>query len=261
MGKLNIQDAGFNIGVNFIITKRDKETGAILQQEKSHNRCLGTQLLGIAKFLNGDYNHTAPYMEQDYYNWIPRYLGVGTNVAASGNLPVGTTVKITDTRLLNEISPRMLLPERNEIISRAGQEYIQLVIDAYLPENYYNNQTIAEAGLFSQETGNNCLFRIVFPGVEKTPNSVVEISWTISIISVASSGDPTVVVDKTDLETAFQTAMTKIKGLYPACSDLCDALWDSSNNCGIYIYGDNATTQETVNNITSTINTLANNLH
>lgn len=80
----------------------------------------------------------------------------------------------------------MKLPERNKIINKSSQSYIQLVISTYLPEEYYNNQTIAEAGLFSQATGNNCLFRITFDGIKKTKDSVVEVTWTISIISVDS---------------------------------------------------------------------------
>lgn len=199
-------------------------------------------------------------MEQDYYNWIPRYLGVGTNIAPSGETPVSTIVKVTDTKLLNEIGPRMLLPERNQIIKKSGQDYIQLVIESYLPSMYYNNTTIAEAGLFANETGNNCLFRIVFPGITKTEDSVVQVSWTITIVSIDSQNQPTVIVDKTDLESAFLHAMDKIKEYYPNCSDLCDALYNATDSCGIYIYADRTATQDTVNDITATINNLADHL-
>ena len=111
-GNFSIQDAGFNIGVNVQLTKRDKNTGRILQQVKGHNRCLRNELLGIAKWLNGEFNDTQSYLL--HYNWIPRYLGVGTNQASldsSGS--VTTEVTVNDTKLLSEISPRMKLPERN----------------------------------------------------------------------------------------------------------------------------------------------------
>lgn len=49
MSELNINDAGLNIGVNVCITKRDKETGRILEQVKEHNRCLNSQLLRPSK--------------------------------------------------------------------------------------------------------------------------------------------------------------------------------------------------------------------
>ena len=261
MSELNITDAGLNIGVNVCITKRDFKTGRILQQVKEHNRCLNTQLLGLAKFINGDYNKTSPALEQDYYKWIPRYLAVGTNIPAGGSQPVGTTVKVTDTRLLNEISPRMQLPERNKIVKKAGQDYIQILIDAYLPREYYNGNIIQEAGLFADETGNNCLFRIVLPTpIDKTEDSVVEVSWTITIISLDSENQPTVIVDKTVLENAFLAAMDAIKLKYPDCTDLCNAIYDTTNNCGIYIYADRSTTQQAVDDIAQTINTLANDL-
>lgn len=259
MSELNIKDAGLNIGVNVCITKRDKKTGRILQQVKEHNRCLNTQLLGLVKFLNGDYNHTAPKMEQDYFNWIPRYLGVGTNTAAAPNLPVGTTVDVNDTRLLNEISPRMLLPESRQIIKKPGQDYIQLVIESYLPSKYYNNTTINEAGLFAKEEGNNCLFRIVFsPGVTKTEDSVVQISWTITIISIDSENKPTVIIDKDPLEKAFINALDTIGEKYPNCKELCDAIYSATEteNTGIYIYADRATSQDSIDTISTKINTL-----
>ena len=263
MSKLKMQDAGFTIGVNFCITKRDKKTGRVLQQEKSHNRCLMNQLTGIAKFLNGEFNNTADTFNRDYFNWIPRYLGIGTNVSA-GESSVGTTVKMTDTRLLNEILPesgRMKLPETNKIITRAGQAYIQIVIEAYLPNELFNNMDLREAGLFSKEKGNNCLFRIIFPEVHKEENSVVMISWTITIISIDSQGDPTVVVDKTDLELAFQTAMTKLAAIYPNTTDLAKALYDSTDaNSAILVYGDRAATQETVNKCVEKLNKLSNEL-
>ena len=256
-----MQDAGFTIGVNFVITKRDKKTGRILQQEKSHNRCLMNQLTGIAKFLNGEFNNTADTFNRDYFNWIPRYLGLGTNIPA-GETSVGTTVKMTDTRLLNEVMPpngRLKLPETNKIITRAGQAYIQIVIEAYLPNELFNGSTLREAGLFSKPTGNNCLFRIIFPDIEKEENTVVMVSWTITIISIDSQGDPTVIVDKTDLEIAFQTAMTKLAEKFPNTAQLAEALYDSTDpNSAIIVYGDRSATQEQVNQCVNTINTLAN---
>ena len=179
----DISDAGFNVGVNVRITKRDKLTGKILEERKGHNRCLKMQLMGIVKWLNGEFNPTQSYLV--HYDWIPRYLAVGTNTATSTTPPgITSEVTINDTRLLSELSPRLKLPERNKIINRSTQNYIQLVIATYLPEELYVNEAIAEAGLFSGETGNNCLFRITFDPIIKTTDSVVEVNWTISVISV-----------------------------------------------------------------------------
>ena len=213
-GNFSIQDAGFNIGVNVQLTKRDKNTGRILQQVKGHNRCLRNELLGIAKWLNGEFNDTQSYLL--HYNWIPRYLGVGTNQASldsSGS--VTTEVTVNDTKLLSEISPRMKLPERNKIITRSTQDYVQLVIVSYLPSELYNNQTIAEAGLFSKASGNNCLFRIAFEGIPKTEDSVIEVNWTITIISVDSQNQPYEGVDKSGLRANIKQLLNKFSELYP----------------------------------------------
>lgn len=223
MGTLSMKDAGFNIGVNVHIKKIHKRTGKIITERKGHNRCLRSQLMGITKFLNGEYNETQPQLQ--YYDWIPRYLGVGTNIAA-GSTPAGvsTHTSINDTQLLHEISPRVKLPEKNKIINRSTQSYIQLVITTYLPENYYNGQIISEAGLFSKATGNNCLFRITFEGIPKDPDSVIEISWTISIISVDSGNQPYEEMNKDDLKLTAGKILDKISELYPPFKDACDSI-------------------------------------
>ena len=40
MSKLKMSDAGYTIGVNVNITKRDKKTGRVLETRQGHNRCL-----------------------------------------------------------------------------------------------------------------------------------------------------------------------------------------------------------------------------
>lgn len=237
-GNFNIQDAGFNIGVNVQLTKRDKKTGKILQQVKGHNRCLRNELLGIAKWLNGEFNDTQSYLL--HYNWIPRYLGVGTNQAtldSSGS--VTTEVTVNDTKLLSEISPRMKLPERNKIITRSTQDYVQLVIVSYLPSELYNDQTIAEAGLFSKASGNNCLFRIAFDGINKTEDSVIEVNWTITLISIDSQNQPYEGVDKSGLRLNTRQLLNKFSELYPDIATACQHI----DNPAIYDYGRSDATQ------------------
>ena len=171
MSKLKMTDAGYTVGVNVRLTKRDKHTGRVLQQVEGHNRCLRMELMGITKFLNGEFNDTSYTQAQD---WIPRYLGLGTNMASvDSDSHIKQEVQINDTRLLDEISPRLKLPDRNTVVNRTAQSYVQLVITTYLPEELYNGQTIREAGLFSKATGNNCLFRIVFDEISKERDSVV----------------------------------------------------------------------------------------
>ena len=218
---LNTHDAAFNMGVNVCITKRDKKTGRVLQQEKGHNRCLKQTLLGIAKYLNGEFNPTAPLKDEKNTSyrleddWIPSWLGVGTNVAG------GTTVKgitqevsVNDTRLLNEISPRVRLPERNVMVARTEQSFVQLIITTYLPDEWYVGERIAEAGLFAQETGNNCLFRIALKEpIVKDVDTVVEVQWVISIVSIDSGNSKYVEIDKSDLRQAMEHLLDKYQEL------------------------------------------------
>lgn len=204
-GTFTLEDAGFTVGINVKLTKRNKNTGRVLETRQGHNTCLKTQLMGIVKWMNGEFNESAPFLLGA--DWIPRYLGVGTNIATYENVEgnsVGTEVNVNDTRLLSEISPRMKLPERNTIVNRSTQRYVQLVISSYLPSEYYNNEVIAEAGLFSKESGNNCLFRIVFDGINKTEDSVIEVDWTISVISIESNNEPYESIDKSDLRLSME---------------------------------------------------------
>lgn len=212
-GFLDMTDAGFNIGVNVRITKRDKRTGRILETREGHNRCLKMQLMGIVKWLNGEFNDTQPFLL--HYDWIPRYLAVGTNIASGGSGAAGVTSEVTvnDTQLLHELSPRIKLPERNKIINRSTQSYIQLIIATYLPEKDYVGETIGEAGLFSKDSGNNCLFRITFEPIVKEEDTVVEVNWTISVISLESTGEPYEDIDKVDLRQAMNHLLDKFNEL------------------------------------------------
>ena len=220
MGKLRTQDGVFNIGVNVDIKAIDKKTGEIKAHRRGHNRCLRTQLMGIVKFLNGEYNKSNP--QYTYYNWIPRFLGVGTNEAAyDSGTGVTTNVDINDTKLLNEISPRLALPERNTIVNKSTQSYVQLIINTYVPDEYYNGQVIREAGLFSKSTGNNCLYRITFDDITKTEDVVLEVNWTISIISIDSQNQPYEDVEKADLWNAMELLLRRFGEVAPDISSFC----------------------------------------
>ena len=73
-------------------------------------------------FLNGEFNKSNP--QATYYDWIPRYLALGTNLAEyDSGTGVTSIVDINDAKLLNEISPRLALPERNIIITLKNIEH------------------------------------------------------------------------------------------------------------------------------------------
>lgn len=247
-GKFSIEDAGFAAGINVRVTKRNKNTGAVQVVREGHNRCLKQQLMGIVKWLNGEFNESSYLVGWD---WVPRYLAIGTNTATAGTPPgITTEVSINDTRLLNEISPRMKLPERNKIVNRSSQSYVQLIINTYLPEGVYTNETVGEAGLFSRETGNNCLFRIAFEPFTIDSDSVVEINWTISVISVESENKAYEEVDKSDLRLSMEQLLDKFAELYPPIAGAC---YDMKNTA-LYELFRQDTTQAQVDNATKLMN-------
>lgn len=234
MGELKTQDGAFNVGVNVDIKAINVKTGETVKHVRGHNRCCKLQLMGISKFLNGEFNKSNP--AATYYDWIPRYLALGTNQAAyDSGTSVTSIVNINDTKLLNEISPRIALPERNTIINRSTQSYVQLVIDTYVPETAYNGRTIREAGLFSKATGNNCLFRITFDDINKTEDIVLEVNWIISIISIDSQNQPYEETVKIDLWNAITLLLNSFKKSVPPIATFCD---DISNAIQEYTKSD-----------------------
>lgn len=240
MGTLKTQDAAFNIGVNVEIKGIDKNTGEVKIQRRGHNRALRYQLVGISKFLQGAFNESNPFAT--YKNWIPRYLALGTNTASYGEeTNVTTVVDINDTRLLDEISPRIALPENNLVINNSRQSFVQLVINTYVPSTLFNGITIREAGLFSNASGNNCLFRIAFDGIDKTEDLILEVNWVISIISIDSGNQPYVGVDKTDLRNAIHQILRRFGTVAPDINTFCLHLINAVEE-----YADPASTQQTV---------------
>lgn len=250
-GTLNMTDAGYVVGANVCLTKRDKKTGRVLQQVSGHNRCLRMELMGITKFLNGEFNNTTYQLA---YDWVPRYLGLGTNVATvDSSSSIKTEVQINDTRLLDEISPRLKLPDRNKVVNRTSQSYVQLIITTYLPEEYYNGQIIREAGLFSKATGNNCLFRIVFDEITKERDSVVEVTWTISVISIDSHNEPYEEYSKADLREAINEVIERTAELYPPYLDIVTDFEDC-----IYELGRTDSTEESIQEATTKMTAIYN---
>lgn len=247
MDNFKIEDCSFTLGVNVKVNKRDKTTGRIIETREGHNQCLRTQLIGIAKFLNGDFNPTAPHLQ--YYDWIPRYLAVGTNIgSSSAPSSITSNVDINDTRLLSEISPRIKLNDRQTIINRSHQRFVQVLISTYLPESYYNGYDIAEAGLFSKASGSNGLFRITFDPIHKEKDSVIEVSWTISIISIESENQPYVELNKEDLKLMIDLTLDRFVELYAPFNPICTEL-----KSAIEEYGRSNSTQTTVDNETTAV--------
>ena len=87
---------------NVRICRRSK-TGKILEERYAKNRVTRLMLYGIGKFLLGQFNDSSP---DKIYEYIPRYLALGTNTPGADANYAGVTFvsSVNDTRLLNEIT-------------------------------------------------------------------------------------------------------------------------------------------------------------
>lgn len=186
---------------NVCITRRSK-TGKILEQRTAKNRVTRLMLYGIGKFLLGQFNNSSP---DKIYEYIPRYLALGTNVPGPDSLNAGVTItsSVNDTRLLNEIKyasttgatesvKRVWIAERNmcKLNTKFSDPYIKVSIKTYISSNHYDGMSIGEAGLFSKEKDNNCLARVCFPPIIKNPNEVLDIQWDITLLSYGETKYP-----------------------------------------------------------------------
>lgn len=190
---MDILSSQSNIAVNVYIKRRDKKTRKILETRLAKNRVTKMMLIGIARYLNGEFNETSPDQIIEY---IPRYLALGTNVAGDAdNSGVKSIVTVNDARLLNEVMSdsgsnlRIWIGSRefNKITSVSSGPYVRLTINSYIQSNTFDNVAIGEAGLFAKQSGNNCLARVAFDSVTKTENDVLDVTWEITILSVGTT--------------------------------------------------------------------------
>ena len=199
---------------NVYITKRSK-TGKILEQRTAKNRVTKLMLFGIGKFLLGHFNDSSP---DKIYEFIPRYLALGTNIAgpnSSGD--VGKTPSVNDVKLLNEITKasttegnsetvkRIWIAERNicKLNTKFSDENMKISIKTYVNDDRYNGQWIGEAGLFSKEKDNNCLARVVFNPILKNKGDVLDIQWDITLHSYGQ----TIYPEKIEIENGSKITL------------------------------------------------------
>lgn len=145
---------------NVKITRRSAK-GKILEERYAKNRVTKLLLFGIARYLVGQFNDSNP---DKIYEYIPRYLALGTNIPGSDSASSGVTTlsTVNDTRLLNEITvasttgrtepvKRLWIAERNmcKINTKFSDPFIKVSIKTYVHESTFDGMTIGEAGLFS----------------------------------------------------------------------------------------------------------------
>lgn len=170
-------------------------SGDIINKTSVKNMCLKEYgLYSWVRFILGDF-HNGSLLDEGQY--IPKYLAVGSNQSPLNGAPnTDTAVKITDVSLYHELNDRSTSNELNRIkLNRANyiednenEPYLKIQYEAYIPEDRFVNETIGEFALMTKETGWNAFARIAgFEPFVKVPNSVVQIIWEITIISVESS--------------------------------------------------------------------------
>lgn len=199
---------------NVCITRRSKN-GKILEQRFAKNRVTRLMLYGIGKFLLGHFNDSTP---DKIYEFIPRYLALGTNTPGSDyqTANVSTISSVNDTRLLNEITQsstigtsesvkRIWIAERNmcKINTKFSDPSIKVSIKTYISSNHYDGMEIGEAGLFSKEKDNNCLARVCFPSIKKNHGEVLDIQWDITLLSYGETKYP----DKLEIENGSKVTI------------------------------------------------------
>lgn len=176
-----------------VCIKRRNKNGKILEERFAKNRITRLMLYGIGKFLLGHFNDSTP---DKIYEYIPRYLALGTNTVDASNQYSGVTKSssVNDTRLLNEIITssttgkslnRVYIAERNmcKLNTKFTDSFIKVSIKTYISSTDYDGMSIGEAGLFSKEKDNNCLARVCFPNITKNPGEVLDIQWDITLMS------------------------------------------------------------------------------
>lgn len=223
--KINIPgDAECSMIANVHINVVNKKTNSIIKTIEGHNRATKLALMGLIRFTNGEFNPSSPDYLEFVRKYIPRYLALGTNIPTEINQGVSSMVDVNDSKLLAEIvdpingeSQRIKLTQRNQISNRYVDPYIRLIIRCYIPETMFNDNVIKEAGLFTQETGNNCWARIVLPeGINKTKDIVLDVMWELTFVSMESTNQPYEESKglKSTLYTLIVEGLSKIKSQY-----------------------------------------------
>lgn len=198
----------FPSNVRIIQTSTD---GTLIRDTAVKNRVLKEYgLYSYCRFILGSFNNGSLW---DWKQYVPKYLAVGTNKAPLTGAPgTDTAVQITDISLFHEIDDcavtgepiennRIKLNRANYIEDNEDDPYIKIQFEAYIPEDRFVNCEIGEMALMTMPTGWNAYARITgFPEIKKIPNTVIQVIWEITIISIESSDRYTALVKKYLLE-------------------------------------------------------------
>lgn len=243
-----------------------KTNGTIINQQSAKNAILKEYgLYSWIRFIIGDFHNNSLIDEGQY---IPKYLALGSNEGDLTGAPgTTTTTQITDISLYHELFDkpagynRIRINRANYIEDNEQDPYLKIQYEAYVPEDRYVNETIGELALMTMSSGYNAFARLTgFEPFVKEPNSIIQIIWEITIISVESNTRFVPPV-KTYLREAIEKAInvlqvdtTDPEGLKGARVEL-NKLIEPATNVGTglyYLLNDNEQiTQDVINNYLS----------
>lgn len=182
------------VNVQILYKKTD---GTIIKESGTKNRVLLQYgLYSYVRFILGSFNNGSLW---DWNQYVPKYLAVGSNQAPMTGAPgTETGVQVTDISLYHELSDseltgepgtsRIKLNRANYVEDNEKAGYIKVQYEAYIPENRFVGMTIGEMALMTMPEGYSAFARITgFEPFVKEPNTVVQVIWSLSIVSVESS--------------------------------------------------------------------------
>lgn len=225
-------------------------------------------LYSIVHFWLGSFKNNNLLDEGQY---IPKYLAVGSNEPEMNGAPgTSTSVKVTDMSLYHEINDcdvtgeplsknRIKLNRANFVEDETNEPWLKIQYEAYIPEDRFVNATIGEFALMTQETGWNAFARVTgFEPFKKVPNSVVQIIWEITVLSVESS-ERLVPPVKTYLREAIEKAVDvlqidvvdPVEGARKALNNLIQPATNSTTGLYYLLNENESITQEVINNYLS----------
>lgn len=246
--------------------------GTVIKKTGVKNRILREMgVYSYIRWITGAFNNNASLWDQKQY--VPKYLGIGSNQPPLNGAPgTSTAVQFSDISLfheINDVEATGIPLERNRIkLNRASyisdsdeDDYIKVQYEAYIPEDRFVGETIGEMALMTMPTGWNAFARITgFEPFVKEPNTIVQVIWEISIISIESSDRYHPLVKKY-LREAIEKAINVLRvdindpeGLEGARETL-DKMIEPATNFGTGMYyllnDNNMIKQDDINNFLS----------
>lgn len=190
---LSLDDGELDIRCNVAIRKTNGDTGET-ETQYYHNRVTKTALMGVLRFIYGDFNFDTEVTHQAASKYTPKYLALGgyrTNVMPPEWSTYAVTVGVNVTKLDHEFEDedRVIISNR-QITNNINDNFITLSFRVYVPTEIYKHTYIKEAGLFIDEEGDNCWSKIAVTNpISKGAHDFVDVLWDVRISSTGASSE------------------------------------------------------------------------